>query len=182
MENEKEQKRRKEQQQPTEDQLGIRPGDPVAYLNDKKELEFGFAQVEPYQMNETGPWVIFVTGIKTRGCVMLSRVFRDTREVPEKPTCKNNFGRVFELPEEYPNGFCFGGGLPVEFQMVDWFNPWPPDYADPSKLADMEWDEFREKLTGFLLAKNYVKPGRKYLLITDFGAAWTFSREGGSDV
>ena len=37
----------------------------------------------------------------------------------------NNFCRVFELPAEYPEDFCFGGGHPVSIQMVDWFNPVP---------------------------------------------------------
>ena len=35
----------------------------------------------------------------------------------------NNFCRVFELPNKFPNTYCFGGGVPVGFKMVDWFNP-----------------------------------------------------------
>ena len=41
-------------------------------------------------------------------------------------TGKNNFCRVFELPNEYPKGFCFGGGHQVLFLIVDWFNPVNP--------------------------------------------------------
>ena len=43
----------------------------------------------------------------------------------------NNFCRIFELPETYPKEYCFGGGHPVSFQMVDWFNP-VPGIAQPA--------------------------------------------------
>lgn len=29
---------------------------------------------------------------------------------------------VYELPERMSNGFCFGGGKPITFKNVDWFN------------------------------------------------------------
>ena len=35
----------------------------------------------------------------------------------------NNFCRVFMLPEKYCNDFCFNGGHPTNFQMIDWFCP-----------------------------------------------------------
>ena len=86
-----------------------------------------------------------------------------------KPTHDNNFGRVFELPSHYPEGFCFSGAKPVQFAMVDWFNPWPNGIET--------WEECRNLLLEFLTEKIYVKPGRKYILITDFGESLIFSLE-----
>ena len=98
----------------------------------------------------------------------------------------NNFCRVFELPEEYPNGFCFGVGLRVNFQMVDWFNP-ISDIAAPVvskevwanevgeiKIKEVSDDELYESLVPWLSEKIYVKPGREYLVLCDFGAVVRF--------
>jgi len=89
-------------------------------------------------------------------------------------THTTNFCRIFELPIGYPEGFCFGGGRPVQFQMVDWFYPIPqediPDNIKP-------WDEYILPLKDWLKDKGYVKPGRQYLLITDFGEAFIFGKE-----
>ena len=79
-----------------------------------------------------------------------------------KVTKDNNFCRVFELPESYPRGFLFGGGKQVNFLMVDWFNPVPQEYIEK------EWSEVIPMLKEFLKGKQYVRHGRKYLLITDF--------------
>lgn len=38
---------------------------------------------------------------------------------------KNNFIRIFKIPEHFPGSFCFGGGRPVNFEMIDWFEPYP---------------------------------------------------------
>lgn len=92
-----------------------------------------------------------------------------------KPTYENNFGRVFELPESYPSGFCFGGGRPVQMQMVDWFNPWPLDPMN-DKSPDT-WEEVVAILRPFLMGKKYVKPGRRYILITDFGESLMFGED-----
>lgn len=88
-----------------------------------------------------------------------------------KPTQDTNFGRVFELPTSYPEGFCFGGGKPVMMKMVDWFNPWPTvDF----ELADVTWAEVVDRLRPWLSEKCYVQPGRTYVLITDFGESMLF--------
>lgn len=87
-------------------------------------------------------------------------------------TKRNNFCRVFELPEKYPSGFCFGRGRPVSFQMVDWFQPIPVDDIYDDNVKD--WAEYELMLKDFLRDKRYVKPGRQYLLITDFGQAFMF--------
>jgi hypothetical protein len=31
------------------------------------------------------------------------------------------FFHVFRMPEKFPSEYCFGAGVPVNFQMVDWF-------------------------------------------------------------
>ena len=80
-----------------------------------------------------------------------------------------NFCRVFEIPERFPEGFCFGGGKSVEFKMVDWFNPWPPDYDASDGLKDITIDEWRNEVSKFVGMKRYIKAGRRYLVITDFG-------------
>lgn len=99
----------------------------------------------------------------------------------------NNFCRVFELPNRYPEGFCFNGGRPVNFQLVDWFNP-VPDIGQPAvskevwreKVGDIEIktisiDELKNSLVPFLKDKAYVNTGRDYLVLCDFGASFTFS-------
>jgi len=92
-----------------------------------------------------------------------------------KPTTENNFCRVFELPLYYPEGFCFGGGKPVQMQMVDWFNPWPmgPFFQEGQKEPET-WAEVVELLRPWMREKCYVRPGRTYILITDFGESMMF--------
>jgi hypothetical protein len=100
----------------------------------------------------------------------------------------NNFCRVFELPSEYPRGFCFNGGLLTSFIMVDWFHPVPniSQYAlskeDALKkgikgdIKIITQEDLQESLTPFLREKMYIKPNKKYLVLTDFGAAYTFTK------
>jgi hypothetical protein len=101
----------------------------------------------------------------------------------------NNFCRVFELPKSYPKGFCFSGGHSVAIQMVDWFYP-VPQVNQPAvskevwrqdvgviEITVVSDAELREKLIPFLQEKLYVKPNREYLVLTDFGAAFTFKKE-----
>jgi len=101
----------------------------------------------------------------------------------------NNFCRVFEMPVEYPTGFCFGGGKPVNFQMVDWFEPvsglpqpavskkiWEDNVGEiETKIITIA--ELMEKLIPFLSDKSYVQAGRKYLVITNFDASFIFEGE-----
>jgi len=98
----------------------------------------------------------------------------------------NNFCRVFELPITYPNDFCFGGGHPVNFQMVDWFYPIPevPQAAiskqawerevGPIETKEVDLEELEKTLIPFLMKKVYIKAGRKYLVIYRFGGSSTF--------
>ena len=94
----------------------------------------------------------------------------------------NNFCRVFEIPEEYPKGYLFGDGKPVNFQMVDWFNTGNVPTAAVSKEVYLEevgeypteeitHEELIAKMTPFLKEKTYTKEGRSYLVLCNFGAA-----------
>lgn len=84
----------------------------------------------------------------------------------------NNFCRVFELPDEFPTGFCFGGGYPVTFKMIDWFNPIPSEKLD----KNVKWEDYISGIKEFMLEKQYIKHGKKYILITDFGEAIFISK------
>ncbi|MDD5531121.1 MAG: hypothetical protein PHX21_13970 [bacterium] len=101
----------------------------------------------------------------------------------------NNFCRVFELPEEFSSEFCFNGGIPTNFLMVDWFNPigglpqpavskkeWKEKVGE-IEVKEIEHDYICTELTYFLLDKLYIKPKRKYLVICDFGACFTFEQD-----
>jgi len=86
-----------------------------------------------------------------------------------KVTEQNNFCRIFELPDKLSDEFCFNGGIPILFKMVDWFNP----VSDcPCEITT---DSLCGQLEEWLQDKSYVRPGKKYLLISDFGASFIFS-------
>lgn len=90
-------------------------------------------------------------------------------------THDTNFCRVFEMPESYPAGFCFSGARPVEVQMVDWFKPIFVDDIDSGEFKT--WSEYSSFLIDFMKPKSYVKPGRQYVLVTDFGESLSFIGE-----
>jgi hypothetical protein len=112
-----------------------------------------------------------------------------------KVTGFNNFCRVFSLPDAYPKGYCFGGGLPTNFTMVDWFNPvvnlpqWAISEERYKELVlsgeidtkghevEINSDELQKELIDFLLKKKYMQKGKKYLVICDFGMSFTFTKE-----
>lgn len=80
-------------------------------------------------------------------------------------TGHNNFIRIYKLPSQMGNDYCFGGGYNIPFRLVDWFNP----IQDLSKVSDPDYieDEHR-KTVQFIKQKNYVKKGDRLLLITDY--------------
>jgi hypothetical protein len=95
-----------------------------------------------------------------------------------------NFARVFEIPEEYPEGFLFGGGKPVNFLMVDWFTIGTvPTAAVPREVfieevgedkidtEEFTHQELADILTPFLKGKDYTKEGRSYLVLCTCGVA-----------
>ncbi len=63
------------------------------------------------------------------------------------------FIRVYRLPAKLSDGFCFGGGVPIEFTNVDWFNG-----SAEMKRADVE---------AFVRGKKYCTPGHKWLVLSD---------------
>ncbi|MDD5053470.1 MAG: hypothetical protein PHO27_12115 [Sulfuricurvum sp.] len=88
-----------------------------------------------------------------------------------------NFMRVFRLPLQYPEGFCFNGGYPVEIQLVDWFNPFNPEdfWGEKTKeLTPTGMEAHRNLLRDFIKAKGYVKQftGYTFLAIADYGDAF----------
>ena len=101
----------------------------------------------------------------------------------------NNFCRVFELPDNYPSGFCLGRGQATTFMMKDWFNPVPfiamfsvprdrlPSHIEiKTKKVDISWVE--KEIVPFLRGKIYFDSTRDYLVICDFGLVFTFNAEG----
>lgn len=100
----------------------------------------------------------------------------------------NNFCRVFELPEHFSPEFCFGGGIPTTFQMIDWFNP-VPDLGQPAvskkvweekvggiQIKEIDLDELRSFLVPCLLMKHYIREDRTYLVLCEFGACFIFTK------
>jgi len=76
--------------------------------------------------------------------------------------------------------------VPTNFQMVAWFNP-HPDLHTPGvskeewikqfgsfETVEVEEAELRVPLVDFLKGKQYVKPGRDYIVICEFGLTFTF--------
>ena len=59
---------------------------------------------------------------------------------------------VYRLPAKLADGFAFGGGNPVTFQNVDWFNG----------VEGMD----REMLETHIQGKVYVKPGQTFLVMS----------------
>jgi len=100
----------------------------------------------------------------------------------------NNFCRVFELPEKFPNDYCFGGGHQVNFQMVDWFNPvaglgvpavpkevWLKEVG-PIETKEKTIEDLNNTIVPWLKDKRYVKEGKSYLILFNFGASLVFTK------
>jgi hypothetical protein len=98
----------------------------------------------------------------------------------------NNFCRVFELPATFPRDFCFGGGHATNWRMVDWFPPvadvgiagvdkdtWREEVGE-IEITETTLEELTETLVPWLQQKQYVRPGCRYLVLTDFGATLLF--------
>jgi len=81
-----------------------------------------------------------------------------------KISTDDNFMRIFRLPNTFPRGFCFGEGMSVNFQMVDWFNPVPPD-----EISDFDEEKIVEDIIEFIKNKNYYDAAYKFLAITNYG-------------
>jgi len=101
----------------------------------------------------------------------------------------NNFCRVFEIPEEFPNEYCFGGGIHCDFVMKDWFSPVfdlllinvPKEeyqkHVDEYLYKEVDFEELEKTIVDFVKVKKYITKGRKYLILYSFGAATIFEGE-----
>lgn len=75
---------------------------------------------------------------------------------------------VYEIPEHAQQvGFLHGGGKPVPFLMVDWFN-------EPCEVEGAPTDWGRADLEKELAGKRYRKPGFRYLVVADQTPEFTF--------
>jgi len=70
---------------------------------------------------------------------------------------------VFRLPEQVPSDFCFGGGWPVNFQLIDWFEGRYPGAKVPVHI-----NEIRQEVR----LKRYYKPGQNLLCMRRDGACF----------
>jgi hypothetical protein len=68
-------------------------------------------------------------------------------------TADRVFLRVYRLPEKLTNGYCFGGGVPIAFTNVDWFEAFVEDG--------------REKLVQFIRGKQYYRRDARFLVLGD---------------
>ncbi|MCV9940885.1 hypothetical protein OIU35_31430 [Boseaceae bacterium BT-24-1] len=62
------------------------------------------------------------------------------------------FVRVYEMPDKLTNGYCFGGGVPITFMNVDWFE---------HPIGD------RTDLETFIKSKRYYNPAKRFLVQSD---------------
>ncbi len=88
-------------------------------------------------------------------------------------TSSTNFIRIFKAPMEYPEEYCHGGGIPVNFQMVDWFNPYPQsdlNVTDGTVVLDpLKRKELNDLLKNFIKGKTYYSKNEMFLAITNYG-------------
>ena len=89
-------------------------------------------------------------------------------------TDDNNFCRIFMLPREFSSEYCFGGGIPTNFQMVNWLNPLPM-IGEPLPRT-VTYDDLN-RVTAWMQKQEFLKPGRTFLVLFEFGAAITFKTE-----
>jgi hypothetical protein len=64
--------------------------------------------------------------------------------------------RVYRLPEKLTDGFCFGGGRPIQFLNMDWFDEPPPEMKITRAGVEAE-----------VRGKCYYDPTARYLILDD---------------
>ena len=106
-------------------------------------------------------------------------LFKENEDIKFVITEMNNFCRILRLPTSYPEGYCFGGGYPVNCHLVDWFNPIPGKDGEifnnyPRTIEAEEMESIREMLRDFIKEKTYVKshPNHSFILVADYGDAF----------
>lgn len=103
-------------------------------------------------------------------------------------TESTNYCRVFALPKYYPKEYfegceqCVSRVIPTPFFMVDEFPLIPRQvlstYSE-EKPFTITVERLEKDLLPELLDKPYVRTGVKYLVLTEFGPVFTFTK--GSD-
>jgi hypothetical protein len=93
-----------------------------------------------------------------------------------------NFIRILLVPSELPEDFCFSGGHPTVFTVVDWFNPFIPcDCWDTKGIefddTDAEYQKHIEELREFVKGKRYFDPTQTFMALTDYGDAFIINPE-----
>jgi hypothetical protein len=68
-------------------------------------------------------------------------------------TAKRVFVRIYVVPEKPTNGYCFGGGVPITFMNVDWF--------------EAMVSAGRDDLVAFIKGKKYYHDNSRYLVLGD---------------
>ena len=127
------------------------------------------------------------TSIEIIRLALASAVYDQHLLDENEPTYKvdgwNNFCRVFQLPDTYPEEYCFHGPKQAIFNMVDWFNP-VPEIPQPA-ITKVEWiktvgeytnkiityQQLYQTIVPFVKTKTYIKPYKQYIIICDFGAS-----------
>lgn len=99
---------------------------------------------------------------------------KESGKMKFKITYATNFLRVFRLPDELPTDYCFGGGHPAIFVMVDWFNPFPQqDFwnGETKKFNQEDADYLKriDELKEFIKGKRYFNSAHTYMVLTDYG-------------
>jgi len=83
------------------------------------------------------------------------------KELHDFMTARRAFVRVYRLPEKLSDGYCFGGGRPIVFINVDWF--------------EAGVSEGRGPLIDFIRTKKYFDPRARFLVIADNHPEFTFT-------
>ncbi len=97
-------------------------------------------------------------------------------------TYATNFVRIFRLPNKFPSDYCFSGGHPTMFVLVDWFNPFGQEdfWEDKTKEFDgndIEYLKHIEEFKDFIKAKKYFNSNFTFMALTDYGDAFVINPE-----
>lgn len=76
-------------------------------------------------------------------------------------TDPTTFVRIYRLPEKLTDGFCFGGGRPIAFMNVDWFDV-------PDSMG-------RSKLEAFVRTKSYFDSAASFLVLGGWRTSFSSS-------
>ena len=97
-------------------------------------------------------------------------------------TDATNFLRVLRLPKEFPSDYCFGGGHPATFLLIDWFNAFSPqDFWEENVKefpdGDAAYATHVEELKTYIKGKRYFDPDHTFLVLTDYGDVFLVNPE-----